>query len=465
MMASSPAQKVLKHAQNNRQRYLEGFQQLLRLPSVSTDPSYQEDLERCADWIVEEMGRIGLKNCHKIGTEGHPVLYGEWLEAGPGRPTLLIYAHYDVQPVDPLDQWVSPPFEPTIRDKKLYARGAVDDKCGVWTNLKALESILAVDGRLPVNVKLFFEGEEEMGSPNMLPCVQQNKRLLAADALVLCDGPFTPSKPAMTYALRGLVAAEVIVSGPGRDLHSGAYGGAVHNPIHLVGEIIASFHDDSGRILIPGFYDAVRSLEELELQTAQAAWQETAERWQEAAGVSRLWGESIASPVERATALPTVDVNGVWGGYQGPGMKTVIPAQAGFNATMRLVADQNPVEIGPLFTDHVLGFACDTGRVEVNILAEAWPLTTELDSPIVEAVQRAFQSAVGERPLAVRGGGTIPIGGMFQQELGISIAKFGLGSGDNVHSPNEYVNIDHFYTAIEMAIHFYYHAADTMTAW
>jgi len=328
--------------------------------------------------------------------------------------------------------------------------------------LKALESILAVDSRLPVNVKLFFEGEEEMGSPNMHACVQANKGLLAADALVLCDGPFDPLLPALTYTLRGLVAAKVIVSGPDRDLHSGGYGGAVHNPIHLVGEIIASFHDHEGRVQIPGFYDAVRRLDDSELSTIRQGWQATGRKWQEAAGVTHLWGETIASTPERVTALPTVDVNGVWGGYQGPGMKTVIPAQAGFNATMRLIADQNPAEIGKLFRNHVLGFVCDTADIQVNIQAEAWPLTTELDSPIVEAVQRAFSSTVGQRALAVRGGGTITIGGMFQQELGIPIAKLGLGSGDNVHSPNEYVNVEDFYTAVELAISFYHHAADTM---
>lgn len=458
----SSAEKAIEHARSSREQYMAGFQELLRHPSVSTDPSYKAELERCADWIVNELGRIGFDNNRKIPTEGHSVVYGEWLGAGDDRPTVLIYAHYDVQPVDPLDQWESPPFEPTVRDGKLYARGAVDDKCGVWTNLKALESMMAVDGRLPVNVKLFFEGEEEMGSPNMHACVQANKALLAADALLLCDGPFNPEQPAMNYSLRGLIAAEVIVSGPGRDLHSGAYGGAVHNPIHLVGEIIASFHDESGRIRIPGVYDSVRSLKESELSAIREGWRATGPKWQEAAGVTHLWGESVASAPERATALPTIDVNGVWGGYQGPGMKTVIPAQAGFNATMRLVADQNPAEIAKMFTNHVLSFSCDTAKVEVNIQAEAWPLTTDLDSPVVEAVQRAFSSAVGQRAMPVRGGGTIPIGGMFQQALGIPIAKFGLGSGDNVHSPNEYVNVEHFYTAIEMAIRFYHHAAETM---
>ena len=259
------AQKAIDYAHAHREPYMEGFQELLRIPSVSTDPSYKPELERCADWIVVEMGRIGFKNCRKIATTGHPVVYGDWLEAGADKPTVLIYAHYDVQPVDPLNLWETPPFEPSFRDGKLYARGAVDDKSGVFVNLKALESILNVDGKLPVNIKLFFEGEEESGSPNMHPFVAANKDLLKADLLVLCDGGFDKHLPTITYSGRGIVGAEVTITGPDHDLHSGVYGGVVHNPLHVVGQIIASFHDNEGHIRIPGYYDSVRDLSASEL--------------------------------------------------------------------------------------------------------------------------------------------------------------------------------------------------------
>jgi acetylornithine deacetylase/succinyl-diaminopimelate desuccinylase-like protein len=393
-VTTTSAQKAIQHAQQQFDPFLDSFLDLLRIPSVSTDPAYKTDLERCAGWIVAEMTRIGFNNCQAIPTAGHPVIYGEWLQAGPDRPTILVYAHYDVQPVDPLDLWESPPFEPTSRDGKLYARGAQDDKSGVWANLKACEAILATEGKLPVNVKLFFEGEEEMGSPSMPAFLQAHKALLAADALLLCDGPFNPEQPIIAYALRGVVSAEVTVSGPDHDLHSGVYGGTVHNPLHLLGQIVGSFHDELGRVRIPGFYDRVRQLEAAELTAMQETWQLTGPKWEAEAGVTRFWGETIASRPERLTALPTLDVNGMGGGYQGPGMKTIIPARAGFKATMRLVADQDPREIGQMFRDYVLGFACDTLDIEVDILAEAWPLTTSRDDPAVEATQRTYETAL-----------------------------------------------------------------------
>lgn len=456
-------QKALAYAQANRDQHTAGFHEFLSIPSISTDPAFQQELERCGSWVIAEMERLGFKNCHKIETAGHPVLYGEWLEAGEDKPTILIYAHYDVQPVDPLDLWVTPPFEPTVRDDKLFARGVIDDKCGVWANLKALESILAAeDGQLPVNVKLFFEGEEEMGSPNMLPFVQAHKELLAADLLVICDGPLNPDSPRLGYALRGIVAAEVTITGPDHDLHSGAYGGAVHNPLHMVGKIVGSFHDDNGRIQIPGYYDRVKALDASEKASMDKAWEKVGGRIKEGAGTEHFWGEAMASLPERLTALPTLDVNGIWGGYQGPGVKTVIPSQAGFKATMRLVADQNPHEIGQMFKQYVERFACDTADIQVKILVEAWPFTMEFDGPAIAAVQKMYHAILGQEALLTRGGGSVPIGGMFQHELGLPITSIGLGSGDNVHSPNEYMHTADFGVAIDLMIHFYYNIAETM---
>jgi acetylornithine deacetylase/succinyl-diaminopimelate desuccinylase-like protein len=459
-MSTPLARKAIEYAQAHRKQQMEGYQELLRIPSVSTDPAHKADIERCADWLVAEIDRLGFKNTRKIPTDGQPVVYGEWLEAGEDRPTILIYAHYDVQPIDPLDLWETPPFEPTIRDGKLYARGAIDDKSGVWINLKAIESILAVDGRLPVNVKLLFEGEEESGSPHMQPFVTAYKEMLKADALFLCDGPFAPEQPAITYSLRGLTAAEVTVSGPDHDLHSGQFGGAVHNPIHFVGKIIASFHDETGRVQIPGFYDKVQKLTDEEMIAMQDSWEITRSRWEAQAGTSRFWAGEIATTPERVTALPTLDVNGVWGGYQGPGSKTVIPSTAGFKATMRLVADQDPVEIGELFREYVFSFAPDTLDVEVTFHSDSWPLDMGLDNPAIEVVQRALEARLGQRAVLKRGGGTIPIGGMFQRELGMHISGFSLGSGGGGHPPNEHIIEEDFYLAIELAIQFYYESSD-----
>ncbi len=435
----SAAAKALAHAQANREQYIDRFKEFLAIPSVSTDPAYKEDLERCGDWVVEEMSRIGLNNCRKIPTDGHPVVYGEWLEAGEDKPTVLIYAHYDVQPVDPLELWESPPFEPTFRDDKLFARGVVDDKAGVFFNLKAIESIMAADGHLPLNVKLFFEGEEEMGSPNMAPFVKANKELLKADALILCDGPFDTDQPSIAYALRGIVGAEVSITGPDRDLHSGAFGGAVHNPVHKAGQIIGSFHDKNGRIQIPGFYDPVKSLDEAEKAQMREVWKFRKEKFARESAVAHFWG-----------------------GYQGPGLKTVLPSRAGFKVTMRIVADQNPHDVGHMFKEFVMGFAEETVQISVDVKVEAWPLTMALDGPALKAVQRTLQATLGKKAILIRGGGSIPIGGMFQHELGVEIASMGLGSGGGIHSPNEFMYQKDIGVAIDTAVHLYYNLADEM---
>lgn len=455
----SPVQSALDYAQARRQAFMDGFTELLRIPSVSTDPSYKSEVERCAAWVAAEMTRVGLKNARVIPTTGHPVVYGEWLEAGADKPTVLIYAHYDVQPVDPLDLWVTPPFEPTLREGKLYARGAVDDKAGVFVNLKALESIFAVDGALPVNVKVFFEGEEESGSPNMLPFVAANQDLLHADLLVLCDGEFNREQPRIVYAGRGIVGAQVELTGADHDLHSGVYGGVVHNPLHLAGKIIGSFHDADGRVQIPGFYDPVRALSDAERANLEAMFAQVSQLYQERSGAQHFWANSLAPVPVRAAALPTLDVNGVWGGYQGPGMKTVIPSKAGFKVTMRLVNDQDPAVIAEAFKQYVLGFATDTVTIEVSVVVQGYPFSGLFEGAAVDAVQNALMAVIGKRALLERSGGSIPIAGMFQQHLGIPMTHLGLGAGDNIHSPNEFIIVEDYYAAIDTAIHFLYNAA------
>jgi acetylornithine deacetylase/succinyl-diaminopimelate desuccinylase-like protein len=436
--------------------FLAGYKELLRIPSISTDPAFKQDLLRCAAWIVTEMERLGLHECRTIDTAGHPVVYGEWLEAGPSKPTVLVYAHYDVQPVDPLESWVSPPFDPTERDGRLYARGAIDDKCGIWANLKAIEAMFAADGTLPINIKVIFEGEEEQASPNMAAFVRAHSKMLAADAILLCDGVLEPDRPISCYALRGAVAAEVVIQGPKKDLHSGIFGGMVQNPLHVMGRIVGSFHDEAGRIRIPGFYDKVAKLERSEIKAMHAHWDIVKDQVTEASTVDAFWADSLGTPAERGTALPTLDVNGVAGGYQGAGLKTIIPAEASFKVSMRLVAKQDPDEIARLFSDYVRSFATDTVTIDVNILATGWPLTMELDGQLVDAVMGAIKAATGKTATLARSGGSVPIGGMFQQALKVPISVLGIGVGENLHSPNEYLDLKHFRTGIETMLHFFY---------
>ncbi len=460
MSSDAMIRAAIEHARANRESYLEGFKELLRIPSISTDPAYRADVERAARWVAAEMERIGLHNCQVLPSAGHPVVFGEWLQAGDDRPTVLIYAHYDVQPVDPLDLWESPPFEPQIRDGKLFARGVIDDKCGVWITLKVLESILRTAGRLPVNIKLFFEGEEEMGSPSMAAFVEQHKHLLAADLLVVSDGGSEPDRPLNMSALRGIVAAEVIVTGPSHDLHSGQFGGIVHNPAHLVGKIIGALHDDAGHVQIPGFYDDVVPLSPLEREQLDAQQAEVEPLMREQAGVDTFWGPSEWTLLERATAQPTCDVNGIFGGYDGPGTKTIIPARAGFKATMRLVANQDPHTIARQFESFVRGFATDTLKLEVKVLGEGWPVQLLVEGPAIDALNRAYESVWGKPAKFYRQGGSVPITGFFRAALNTPMTSLGYGTGYNEHAPNEYLILEYFDRGIDTAIHFLYYLAD-----
>lgn len=451
-------QPAVDYVYHHREDILEGYIKLLSFPSISADPAYAKDVKACAAWIVEELTRIGFEHGQVISTAGHPVVYADWLHAGDDRPTVLVYSHYDVQPVDPLPLWNSEPFEAELRDGRLYARGASDNKAGVWGNLKTFEAMLAADGRLPVNVKIMFEGEEESGSPSMEPFVAANKNLLKADVMLNCDGGFDPDEPQVAYAGRGIVSAEVTVKGPKADIHSGQFGGIVQNPLHVAAKIIASFHDENGRIQLPGYYDDVASIGEAERERIHAGWQQ--EEMEKVAGVDLSWGSSIASTPERATVLPTVDVNGMWGGYQGPGGKTIIPAEAGFKVTMRLVPDQNPVEIARMFKAYVEGFATETVTVTVEVRQEGWPFALVTEGDYVEAVQSALEETIGKRAKMVRTGGSIPILGMFNRLIGVPITGYAYGDGENIHSPNEYVEIDSFFKAVEGAIRMYHNLGD-----
>ncbi|MFC1960407.1 dipeptidase [Chloroflexota bacterium] len=459
-MTEQLRQQAIDHANANRDEFLERYFELLRFPSIGADPAYKADVQACADWIVAEMARIGFDNCQAMPTAGNPAVYGEWLKAGDDKPTVLVYAHYDVQPVDPLDEWVSPPFAPEIRDGKLYARGAIDDKSGVWVNLKAFESMLEANGTLPVNVKILFEGEEESGSPTMQPFVNANKDLLKADFMLVSDGGSEPDEPTIMYGARGICAAQVKVTGPAIDLHSGGYGGVVNNPLHVAGRIIGSFHDDEGRVTLPGYYDDVRKLDEAELVELAKQEPEELAAAREETGVKNFWGETVASYMERSKALPTLDVNGMWGGYLGNGTKTVLPAEAGFKVSLRLVADQDPDAVMQSLVDHINSFASDTIDIEIKQGPKSRAVTLMFDSPEVEAIQRAYVTTWGKRAMMVRTGGSVPIMSMFQQELAMPLTELGFGIGKGLHSPNEYYILDYYYRSIEMAIHFYYNLID-----
>lgn len=451
-------QSAIQHVHHHREESIEGFIKLLSFPSIGADPAHKKDVKACANWIVEELKRIGFDNCKTIATDGHPVVYADWLKAGEDKPTVIVYSHYDVQPVDPLHLWDSEPFDAEVRDGRLYARGATDNKAGVWGNLKVFEAMLATNGTLPLNVKIMFEGEEESGSPNMEPFVANNKDLLQADFLLNCDGGFDPLGPRIAYAGRGIISAEVKVTGPKADLHSGMFGGVVQNPLHVASKIIGSFHDDEGRIQIPNYYDDVQAITESERERIEAGWQP--EKMETDSGVKLTWGQNIAPDFERATVYPTLDINGIGGGYQGPGTKTIIPSEVEFKVTMRLVPDQNPHEIAQAFKSYVESFATDTVKVEATIHEEAWPFEMAVESPYMEAVHEALESTINHRAKLVRVGGSIPILGMFNRLIGLPMAGWGYGEGENIHSPNEYVVVDSFFQALEAGIRLYHNLAE-----
>jgi acetylornithine deacetylase/succinyl-diaminopimelate desuccinylase-like protein len=455
-MADHSLTNALGWARTHTEQALAQYEELLRIPSISNEPDHAADMQRNADWLIAELARIGMEGSRTLPNNGWPMVYAEWLNAGEDKPTVLIYAHYDVMPVGPLEEWISPPFEPTRRDGRIYARGAVDDKCGVSITLAALEAMFTANGQLPINIKILFDGAEECGSPGIADFVAANLAVLAADLLIISDGGGQPGQPLIMAGVRGTVSAEVLVYGPQRDLHSGAFGGVVHNPVHLVGKIIASFHDEQGRIAIPGFYDTVRALTPAEDAIVAAAAPLLLQRAQDEAGLQIFWGEAVAPFGVRAMGLPTCDVNGVWGGYQGPGGKTIIPAQAGFKVSMRIVADQHPDQIMRLFADHVHRFAVDTLRIEVIGSTANWHATLLHEGPVIEVLQNAYRSAWGVPARFYRAGGCVPLIGVMQRTLGLPIMDLGYGVGENGHAANEYMEIEYFQRGIETALHFFY---------
>jgi acetylornithine deacetylase/succinyl-diaminopimelate desuccinylase-like protein len=447
---------ALDYARAHREAHLNQLLDLLRIPSISTLPAHQADIQRAADWLVAELTRTGVKKASALPTGGHPVVYGEWLEAGPGAPTVLIYGHYDVQPVDPLNLWRTPPFEPTLREGRLYARGATDDKGLMLALVKAVEALLAT-GRPPVNLKFMIEGEEESGSANLERFVLANQTRLAADSVLISDTPFlAPGLPQIPYSVRGLAAVEVRVRGPKTDLHSGGFGGTVRNPASAIAGLIAAMHDEAGHVRIPGFYDRVRPLPAAEREALKKVpW--TLEKWKQETGLEIPWGEPDYTLLERIGARPTCEVNGLWGGFQGEGTKTIIPAEAGAKFTMRLVTDQDPDEITRLFTEYVRAIAPKELRVEIIPREGCRAALTPIDTKEIQAAAQALEAVWGVAPVFSRGGGSLPIIATLQEELKAPVVLLGFGLPDSgAHAPNEWMEVEQFHKGTECAIRYFY---------
>lgn len=442
----------------NKQRFLDELFDLLRIPSVSADSQFKGDVRRAAEFVRDKLTAAGLDKAQLYETPGHPVVYAEKL-IDPAKPTVLVYGHYDVQPADPYELWNSPPFEPTIRNERIYARGACDDKGQFYMHIKAIEAMMATDG-LPCNVKVMIEGEEEVGSDHLGTFVIQNRDMLKADVILISDTSIISNEtPSLEIGLRGLSYVEVQVTGPNRDLHSGVYGGGVANPINVLCDMIASLHDENGRITIPGFYDNVVDLSDAE-RTELAKAPFDLEEYKRDLAINDVMGEAGYSTNERTSIRPTLDVNGIWGGYTGEGAKTVLPSKASAKISMRLVPNQTPDEITDLFITHFTAIAPAGVTVTVTPHHGGMPYVTPVDSVEFEAASKAFEEAWGKKPIPTRGGGSIPITALFEKELGVKSILMGFGlDSDALHSPNESYGLFNFYKGIETIPYFYKHYA------
>ncbi|HJU41781.1 MAG TPA: dipeptidase [Vicinamibacterales bacterium] len=447
--------KVVDFINVNRDRYIDEMKRYLAIPSISALPEHKADVRKCAEWTADEMRRIGLQNVRLEETPGHPVVYGEWLGA-PGAPTILFYGHYDVQPVDPLHLWTSPPFEATIRDGEIYARGSADDKGQVFMHFKAVEAHLKQTGKLPVNMKFLIEGEEEVGSANLDNFIQSHKDLLKADVVVISDSPmFDRGIPSICYGLRGLTYFQIDLRGSKSDLHSGSFGGAVANPAMVLAQILSQMKDKSGRIKIDGFYDDVVPLREEE----RAEWAKlpfNEKKYRQELGAPKLFGESGYTTLERVWARPTFEVNGLLSGFTGEGAKTVLPAVAMAKVSMRLVPNQDPKKIGDLFEAYLQKVAPKTVELKVTRMHGGKPWMTAFDNPYVQAAGRAIAAGFGQRPVFNREGGSIPVVSTFQEELGLPCVLFGVGLPDeNAHAPDEKLDLGNFHNGVIASAYLY----------
>lgn len=446
----------LNYVNENKERFTRQLQEYLRIPSISTLPNYKFDIQRTAEWLTREFTRIGLTNVHIYETENNPFVFGEWMES-PSAPTLLVYGHYDVQPVDPLEAWSVEPFSAEIKNGKIFARGASDNKGQHFAHLKAIEAYLSTSGKLPINIKVLIEGEEEIGSPNIEAFVTAHQRLLTSDSGIISDGAMLKSdQPSINYGLRGMVAMELHVQGPSRDLHSGSYGGTVYNPVQALADILAKLLDQTGSVNIPGFYKRVRPITSEEHELLENA-PFGLEQWRENTGTDKPWGESQFSLLERIGARPSLDINGIWGGFQGEGTKTIIPSNAGAKVSMRLVPDQIPGEIAQLFTNHIHTIAPSHVDVDVYTQAMCSPALMPLESQEMTSAFQAVMDTWGIKPVFTRGGGSLPVVAAFQRIIGTPFILLPIGLDDNRHSPDEHFHLSYFFRGIETAIRYYHY--------
>lgn len=443
----------------NKDRFLEELLALLRIPSISADSAYKSDVARCAEAVKQSLIDAGVDTAEVCTTAGHPIVYAEKI-IDASLPTVLVYGHYDVQPADPLELWHSGPFEPVIKDGKIFARGACDDKGQMFMHVKAFE-VLAKTNTLACNVKFMIEGEEEVGSTNLGPFLEQNKEKLKADIVLVSDtSMISMEHPSLETGLRGLAYMEVEVVGPNRDLHSGVYGGAVANPINILCKMIASLHDENNHITIPAFYDKVEELSDADKKALNAAPFDLKE-YAEELGVKEVWGEKGYSTLERTGTRPTLDVNGIWGGYIGEGAKTVLPSKANAKISMRLVPHQGSHEISEIFQKHFESIAPANVKVKVTAHHGGEPVVTPTDSVAYKAAAKAIQTAFGKDPIPTRGGGSIPIIALFEKTLGLKTVLMGFGlDNDNIHSPNEKYDVANYYKGIETIPYFHKYFAE-----
>ena len=442
-----------RYSREQAERFRHELHEMLRIPSLSGDPAHAGDIRRMAEWLANHMRELGLDNVAVMPTAGHPVVYGEWLGAGVDQPTMLVYGHYDVVPALMEDGWHTDPFEPVEKDGKIYARGATDDKGQLFIHIKALESYLKTAGRAPINVKFLLEGEEEVSSPNLVPFIKENLDLLSADLCVISDSSMRSiDEPAILHSLRGMTYVEMDVHGPTDDLHSGLWGGAAHNPALALVEILGKLYNPDNTIAVPGFYDDVVPLT-TEERAMIAKTDLTEEQYKASTGVPAIWGDAKYNIRERIAARPTLDINGMWSGWTGPGPKTIIPSKASAKFSSRLVGNQDPDKIFELIKSYIESVTPPTVTVDVRLLTTGKAALFPFDTPEMKAASRAYEEGWGATPIFTRGGGSIPVVAEIADLMGIPVVMMGYGlDDDGLHSPNERFSIEMFHRGIETAI-------------
>ncbi len=447
--------RALAYTQTRHTAYVEQLFDFLRIPSVSTQPEHIPDIQAAAEWLTHTLSVAGLENVGIHPTSGHPLVYADWLHAGPQALTVLFYGHYDVQPADDVELWLSPPFTPEIRKESVYARGASDDKGQIFMLIKAVEAYLQTESRLPVNVKFALEGEEESGSRGLMAYAPAHKEQLSADIVFICDTTMADFEtPAIVYGLRGMVQLNVTLYGPKLDLHSGVYGGGIANPVNTLARLLARLQDDDGHVLIPGFYDRVRPLDASE-RAMIAAFPFDEREWLRRIDVAQAWGEPEFSLLERIGARPTLDINGIVGGYTGDGGKTIIPSKAQAKLSMRLVPEQDPAEILALAQHYIAQLTPPQVRLEMASLGAASASLADYTIPAMQAAIQACETVFGRKPVFKREGGSLPVVATLQAELGLHPLMLGFGlPHDRIHAPNERFYLPNFYRGMETVIHF-----------